>query len=212
VTSATAPTPYGAIASAVKDDFKSATRPCPTSGVISAAVELLEALWAAADQKGVEPADFGTHPYDRLAPVALRAQTEAFRRQHDAGADPIGLVAEAIHATGQHLGQDVTILEGPVAYGDGPGAYGVLQRVSQTPPWGPDGDLNLVIHLRYGDSLSMSNSWEWTAHPDAGGTSHYITLIAPPPSLASAAEVGERIAEVLNGDIKAWPTARLPVG
>ncbi|MFG1857525.1 hypothetical protein ACGFJT_37220 [Actinomadura geliboluensis] len=78
------------------------------------------------------------------------------------------------------------------------------------PPWGDDGDLDLVIHLRYG-GMTMSPSWEWTAHPDVGsGTSHYVTIIAPPPSLASAAEVGERIAGVLNGAIKGWPTSRLP--
>ncbi|SNR41210.1 hypothetical protein [Actinomadura mexicana] len=73
-----------------------------------------------------------------------------------------------------------------------------------------DDALNLVVHLRYGASLSPF--WEWTAHPDShGGTSHYITIIAPPPSPASAAEVGERIAGVLSGAIKAWPTSQTPV-
>lgn len=212
VTPPTAPTPHDAIAAAVRAAFQSGTHPCPTSGVISAATELLEALWAAAAQKGVEPRDFDTL-YGELAPVVLQAQIEAFRRRHDPDLAPDTVLAEAIRAAGRHLGQDVKVVEGPSAYSEGPGAYAVIQRVPQTPPWGPGGDLNLVVHLRHDDGVSTSNTWEWTAHPDVpGGTSHHITIIAPPPSHASAAEVGERLAGVLSGSIKAWPASGPPVG
>lgn len=204
MTPPTPPTATEAIFEAVKDAFSGGTHPCPTSGVIEAAVELLEALWAAAAEKGVEPGDFA-HLYGELAPVALWAQIASSRRRHDADLDPVALVAEAVRATGRHLGQDVTTVEGPVAYSDGPGAYAVVQRVAQTPPWGLDGDLDLVVHLRY--DKDFSHAWEWTAHPDDPGTSHHVTIIAPPPSLAAAGEVGERIAGVLSGGIKAWPTS-----
>lgn len=206
----TAPSASEAIAGAVTAAFQSGTHSCPTRGVISAAVELLEALWDAAAQKGVEPGDFDTL-YGELAPVALHAQIKAFLRRHDPGIDPVAVVAEAVRGAGRHLGQDLTVLEGPVTYEDGTGAYAVVQRVQQTPPWGDDGSLNLVVHLRHSDSLTMADSWEWTAHPDTpGGTSHYVTIIGPPPGLASAAEVGERIAGVLTGTVKAWPSSRLP--
>lgn len=165
-------------------------------------------MWAAAANKGVQPGDFN-HLYGDMASVALWAQIEAFRRQHVPDVDPVAVLTETIHATGWHLGQDVTVLEGPLTYKDGPGAYVVVQRVPQTPPWGMDGDLNLIVHLRHGDDMTMKTSWEWTAHPDnPGGTSHYVTIIAPPPDLASASEVGERIAGVLTGAVKAWPTSR----
>lgn len=212
------PTPHEAIAAAVKEDFQYATRPCPTSGVISAAVELLEALQEAAAGRAIEPGDFSNIHHDAgLAPVALHAQVEAFRRQHHANIDALDLLAEVVHATGEQLGQDVTILEGPVPYPDAPagsGGYVVVQRTTKTPAWGPEGNFNLVVHLRWSDDRITSKAWEWTAHPDAGAlsTGHYITIIAPPPSPASAAEVGERIAGVLSGDVKAWPTTRLPVG
>lgn len=206
MTPPTAPTAYEAIAAAVTDDFTSGTRPCPTRGVISAAVELLEALWDAAAPLGVEPADFTTLRGE-LAPVALEAQIQAFRRRHDLDIDPAALLSEVIAATGQHLGQNITVIEGPTGYDDGPGAYAVLARLPQTPPWGYDGTLNLVVHLRHSDAFPRRRDWEWTAHPDTpGGTSHHVTIIAPPPGPATAAEVGERIAGVLTGAVKAWPT------
>jgi hypothetical protein len=59
--------------------------------------------------------------------------------------------------------------------------------------------------LREDAGGDLLRPWDWSLFPDVpGGTSDHATVIAPPPSIASAGEVAKVAARVLTGDLRAW--------
>lgn len=158
-----------------------------TPSAISDAADALGALWTTASQQGLRPEDL------LIAGDVLGAQKYAYKRQTDNVVDPAELVVEAGRSAAVQLGQEPEGLILDCASGQGVlGSYVVLARQEETPPLGPTGSAPLVVRL--------AREWEWTVFADiAGGSSEVSTIIAPPPSLRVAAEIGRIAADVLTG-------------
>ncbi|MEU0237672.1 hypothetical protein ABZ234_08270 [Nocardiopsis sp. NPDC006198] len=190
----TAPSTSPAVEAILRATTRSALKTVPTASALTAAAALLDDLWAAGARHGVDPCELD------LASHVVDAMTRAYRHQKPVEVDPVALVEAAARATAHEVGQVLADLVVEDVVGRSPDcAYIVLARQEQTPAWGTTGTAPLVVRLERED---WGPGWEWVLFPDvSGGAGVVATVIAPPPNLEVAAEVGQIVARALTGKL-----------
>lgn len=184
-------------AEAIQQAARGSGRRVLTPSALKTATALHSDLAATATRHNVDPATL------ELGRGVVEALKESWQSQPP-DVDPLALVQEVVRAAAQELGQEAAVLvvEGPV--GVSPvRAYVVLARQDQTPAWGPTDTAPLVVRLDREDwGGGKLGPWEWNLFPDqGGGTGVVATVLAPPPSLEVAAEVGQVAAWALTGKL-----------
>lgn len=169
----------------------------PTTSYLEAAAALLEELWEVGARHGVDLVEAD------LAPRVTDSLTSSYRRPTAEDVDLVGLLTKAATVAATEVGQNLTdlVVEDAVQITPERG-YVVLARLPQSPAWGRTGTAPLVVCLGREDRGSLPAAWEWTLVPDQPGGSYLLsTVLAPPPTLEVAAEVGQIAARALTGKL-----------
>ncbi|MEV0306495.1 hypothetical protein [Nonomuraea fuscirosea] len=179
-----------------------------TSSAFNTAVALLADLMAAGQRHGVAAVDWFDGRDHHLAQAVTAGLIEAYARASQAVHldNPLALLRTAAAA------QELRVVESEEGEDS---ACVVLARQPETPAWGPDGNLPLVVALTREDSAWWMNgpaAWTWhiRAYLAPGVTVPAHTtpcayVVAPPPSVEVAAEVFGFAAQVLAGTLTINP-------